>query len=568
MTKTVLKKEIRFAWHMSAGYDKPDLHYVREDITYNDGSIEPHTYLVEDLKRPVYVTKTAYRNHKDKKEFEHKDKLNMQMTTESNLNRTVAGMLNAPHLSSNRSAIKNSPYVYGYDITSTSLIKYGSLKRNDYIQSPYSVAGFDIETNPTTDEILLATIAKNDAIHTSILKKFVANIPDVEYRLKKAIAYYLPEYAETKFEFKVVDTEVDLIRDNFSVANKWKPDFLTIWNMDFDIPKVLNALKRADVSPLDVLCDPDVPRKYRMCKYKQGAAKKVMASGRALPINPALRWHTLMLTAPFYVIDGMCVYRQIRMGSQEEPSYSLNAILTKELNKRKLSFKEADGYTGVKWHLFMQENYPIEYIIYNIYDSLSMLELDAKTKDISCSLPAFAVITDFQKFNSQGRKVTNNSFMFGLSKGRIIGTVPDINRNEDEAEIGDGEDGSGDGDEDEDEDDPSKYKTLDLKGWIQLLPQNLLVHNGLKCLEDYPGVITNIRGITCDIDMVSSYPSCTQVANVSKATCINEVISIKNVPEEVFKEMNLSVCLGNANMLEYGAVMFGLPTLDEIDKYL
>jgi len=61
-------------------------------------------------------------------------------------------------------------------------------------------------------------------------------------------------------------------------------------------------------------------------KYK----KKVTASGQVKPINPALQWHTLILTASFYVIDAMCVYRQLRMAAQEEPS-NLNYILQKEL---------------------------------------------------------------------------------------------------------------------------------------------------------------------------------------------------------------------------------------------
>ena len=32
--------------------------------------------------------------------------------------------------------------------------------------------------------------------------------------------------------------------------------------------------------------------------------------------------------------------------------------------------------------------------------------------------------------------------------------------------------------------------------------------------------------------------------------------------------MNLSICLGNANMLEYFHVMFGMPNMLEIDKFL
>lgn len=559
-----VKKEIRFAWHLPRNsYRDVDLHYVREDITYKDGKVEPKTYLVKDWKRPIYVTKETYRNHTQKKEFEEKDKLNMQMTTQSDINKTAANMLNAPHLSFHADKLKSSPYLYAYDITSTSLIKLSSLRRNNFIQSSYSVASFDIETNPITNEILMATIAFGNKTYTAILSKFIKNIESVEYRLKKAIERYLPNYTNLEFTIKAHDNEVDMLKDIFRVANEWKPVFLSIWNMDFDISRVLYSLDKYNVNPIDVICDQSIPRQYRVCRYKQGLKKKITASGVVKPINPSLQWHTLISTSSFYVIDAMCVYRQLRISQPEKSSYSLDFILQSELGSRKLSFEEAENYKGINWHLFMQEKYPIEYIVYNLYDCLGMLELDNKSKDLSNSLASFAGITDFQKFNSQVRKVTDALFLFGLDKDLIIGTAGRF-KEEEKIDLEDVEDEISE----EDENDPSKYKTLGLKGWIQLLPQNLLIHNGLKCLEEYPDVVTNVRGLTSDLDASSAYPSSVLVGNVSKATCVNELISIEKVPEEVFREQNLGVCLGNPNILEYMSVMFNLPSIDEIDDIL
>lgn len=565
MSKEILRKEIRFAFHLPRTDYREDMHYVKEQVTYKDGTIEPRSFLVKDFQRPVWVTSQAFRNHKEKKEFEDFDKLMKQTAIQSDINKVVAGLLGSPWMASKPDEIKNSPYVYGYDVTSTSLIKYTSLRRNDFVQSNYQLSTFDIETNPETNEILLATITYLDRIHTVILAKFVKNITNLNERVKKALEYYLPDYAKHKLTLAVFDNEVDMLTDVFRVANEWGPDFLAIWNMDFDIPKILEKLKEKNVNPVDVICDPTIPRKYRMCRYKQGIKKKVTASGVVKPINPSLQWHTLISTSKFYVIDAMCVYRQLRMAKQEETSYSLDAILQKELGKRKLKFEEANEYSGLKWHLFMQENYPVEYIIYNIYDCLGMLELDAKIKDLTSTLPSFAAITDFAKFNSNPKKIVDAMFLFGLEKERVIGTVPKQARAEEELEA---EDVPDDDEEDEDEFDVSKYNTLDLKGWIQLLPQNLLLNEGLKVLEEYPDVVTNLRGVVCDQDATAAYPSCTQVANVSKETCVNEIIKIEGVREDTFREMNLSICLGNANMLEYFQVMFGMPSMLEIDKYL
>lgn len=567
--KKIVRKEVRFAIHLPKNDSREDAHYVKEQIWYEGESVPtPKSYIAINFKRPIWVTKNAYRNHKEKKEFEDVDKLNKGYTTQSEINFSVAGLLGTPHLANSIDAIKSSPYVYGYDITSTSLIKYTTLKKNDFIQSPYTVGSFDIETNPDTDEIIIATIAFGKRTYTAVLAKFIRGVSDITYRVKRAIETYLPNYENyyTDLDFKIeaFDNEVDLLKAVFKVANEWAPDFLAIWNMNFDIPMILKRLKYFNVSPSEVICDQSIPRKYRYCRYKEGISKKVTASGVLKPINPSLRWHTLYSTSSFYVIDAMCVYRQLRMAKQEEPSYSLDSILKKELNTQKLKFKEADGYSGLKWHFFMQEKYPVEYIVYNIYDCLSMLELDNKIKDLTTTMPSFAGITDFNKFNSNPKKIVDALFLFGIERGRVIGTVPKLNKKEEEI-VDEDLDKIIEEEDDEDDMDPSKYKTLSLKGWIQLLPQHLLLNEGLKCLEEYPDIVTNVRGVVCDQDASAAYPSCTLVANVSKETCRHEIIKIEGVKEDTFKEMNLSVCLGNANMLEYFTTMFDIPSLLDIE---
>lgn len=564
MAKDIVKKEIRFAIHIPRTDFREDMHYVKQQITYADGSTEPQTFLTKDFKRPIWVTQQAFRNHKEKKEFEEVDRLMRQDVIQSDINKAVAGLLGSPWMASKPDEIKNSPYVYGYDITSTSLIKYTSLKRNDFVQSNYKVSAFDIETDIATREVIVATICFGNRIHSSVLSRFVKNVSNLDKRVHDAVDYYIPKYKDFDITVRTFDNEVDLLTDVFEVANEWGPDFLAIWNMDFDIPRILERLKEKNVNPVDVICDKTVPRKYRICRYKQGIKKKVTASGVVKPINPSLQWHTLISTSKFYVIDAMCVYRQLRMAKQEEPSYALDAILKKEEIGGKLKFKEADAYSGEKWHIFMQENYPVEYIVYNFYDCLGMLELDEKIKDLKSSLPSFAAITDFAKFNSNPKKIVDALFLFGLERDRVIGTVPKQARPEEELEA-DGIE-TDDDEEEDDEYDVKKYNTLDLKGWIQLLPQNLLLAEGLKCLEEYPDVVTNMRGVVCDQDATAAYPSCTQVGNVSKETCVNEIIKIEGVREDIFREMNLSICLGNANMLEYFTVLFDMPTIFEMEE--
>jgi hypothetical protein len=577
LSKEIVRRETRFAVHLPKTDYRDDTHYIKEQVFYNDGTQEPRCFFVKGFERPVWVTSKARQDHKDKKEFEYRDRLLERKCTQSDINRVVAGMLGEPHLANQPNELKSSPYIYGYDQTSTSLIKLQSLRKNNFIQSPYSVSSFDIETDMDTQEVIIATIVFENKAHVNVLTRFVQGFnKDVQERVDIAVEKYLPDNAKSlKVRVTLHDNEVDLLKAVFKTANEWGPDFLAIWNVNYDVKVILARLKLHNVNPVDVICDQSVPRSLRFCRYKEGITKKTTASGKHKPINPSLQWHVLTSTSRFYVIDAMCVYRQIRMAKQEEVNYKLDTILTKVLERGKLKFAEADGYQEGKWHTFMQANYPIEYIVYNIWDCLGMLELDAITKDLSQSFPSGAGMTDFAKYNSNPKKIVDALFLFGLERGQVVGTVGKVNKPEEESvvealETDDIFDGDDDeiGEEDEKVERVEDFEGLGLKGWIQMLQQNLLMNEGLRVLSDFPNVVTNIRGLTWDVDATAAYPTATMVSNASKRTCVNEVINIEGIPPDVFKEQNLSVCLGGTNMLEYWSTMFGMPAIDEIADML
>lgn len=574
-TPTIVKREVRYSVHVprSKYGDSDDIHYVKEKITMSDGSSRPNTYLLKNFERPVWVSKPQHRGHTEKKEFEDIANLTEYKCTQSDINRLVANALETPHLANQPKELKCSPYLYGYDITSTAYLKLLNLLKNKSVQSAYSISTFDIETDLETEEVLLATIAMEGKAYTAVLGRFVAGSVDVQNRIRKALEIYLPQYKDMAYEVKIFDNEVKLLHAVFQVAIKWAPDLMAIWNMDFDIPRVLDRLDRHKVDSRDVLCDPAVPKYYRQCYYKRGITKKVTSSGVVKPIAPSAQWHTLHLTAPFYVIDAMCVYRQLRIAKQEEPSYSLDAILQKELKVTKLKFTQADKYSGKAWHEFMQKYYPIEYIIYNLYDCLSMLELDKKTKDLAYSLPSFAGASDFARFTSNPKKITDALFPFALKRGRVIGTVGKIEDRAMEEEVDDSVDILHDEEEPEyiDDDIPldvKNYRTLNLKDWILTLPQHQLVHEGLCIAAENPALHSNARGMVMDSDVSSAYPSCTLVANVSKETTENELVSMIGIKEKLFREQNLGLIVGPVNAVEYGIKMLNLPTLDQIDKLI
>ncbi len=561
------KVECRFAVHVK---ERPgvncDLHYIKEVVTLKDGTKRPRIRLKENFERPVWFTKPAFRDHKEKKEFEEMGKLEKIMTTESQLCRHLANRLNVPHLAGRRRDLMDSPYIYGADVTSASLIKLQYLKKNNFVQSPYSLCVLDIETgvlDSNWGEILMVTLAMKGKVYTACLKSFVEKTGDTQFRTTKAMEQYLPKYKDWDSELELFDDPVDMLKKTFRVANDWAPDWLVLWNINFDIKEILEYLKKRNVDPIDVLADQDIPRSARYCFYKEGLTKKVTASGKVKPVNPAMQWHTLFLTARFYCIDAMSAYKQKRIAKQEEPSYALDHILNLEIKSRKLTFEEADAYKKKAWHAFMQAYYPIQYIIYNRYDCIGILELDAKTRDLMLDLPSAAGITDFERYSSNPKKIADALFLFAGKKGYIIGVVgKKVEKKVVEVteELEEGDDDEFDDGEEHVED----FKTLSLKDWIITLQSHLLLHEGLCIFSDFPGLITNLRGLVMDVDVKSSYPSATQVGNVSKGTTICELISIEGISEELFREQNLGIICGGTNALEYGEKMFKLPNAIEM----
>jgi hypothetical protein len=237
------------------------------------------------------------------------------------------------------------------------------------------------------------------------------------------------------------------------------------------------------------MSDPKIPKNYRHFKFKKGAATKVTDSGKVTPLKPAERWHSVQTPSSFYWIDAMCSYKQIRTGSGDEPSYALDPILNKHLKIGKLKFEQADKYTGLEWHFIMQKNYPLEYIVYNIFDCVSMEMLDEKTLDLSVQLPMYSGISDFQNFKSQPRRAVDALHFYCLKNDKVIGCTGEDMKDDDDALI------SG------------------LSQWITMLPSHLVYENGLKIIEEHPDIHSSLRMYTGDLDVSASYNDATFISD-------------------------------------------------------
>jgi len=546
ITPTIVSKECRFVVHIPPPQQgMPDLHVVKEVQHMSDGSVKTNLAKISNFQRPYWITKKGCRNHEQKKEWELKEKLIEGRCSQTDLVDSVARSLDQMNFRGNLRKLCKSPYVYGSDILATAIIKKTYQDKYPVVPTKYSVAVFDTETDVLhgTGEIIMATITYKSTVFTAVVKSFVEGHADVANRVDRLMDKYLGKYVEKrklKCELVLCDSPIEAIKACFIKAHQLKPDFLAIWNLSFDIEKVIDACHKSGVDIADIFSDPSIPKEYRYFKYAKGPTQKVTASGQATPIKPAAQWHTVICPSSFYVIDAMCSFKHIRIGQPEKQSYSLDFILNDTLGIRKLNFKEADSYVKLQWHEFMQSRHPLEYIIYNRFDCISIEELDEKTCDLSLTLPLFSGFSDFTNFKSQPRRTVDNLHYFCLTKGQVIGST--------------GSDTATDMD----------LETVGNDGWIITLPAHLVADNGLKIIEEYPQISTNIRVHIGDLDVSAAYPNNQCVFNVSKETTKGEIVSIEGIDLYTQKMEGINLSGGVTNAVGFCQKMFNFPSLDDL----
>lgn len=556
---TSAKYECRFATYVDPPEDgMPDLHVVK--LTKHENGVRtPEIKLIYDYNRPFWTVRKGQQNYKQHREWIEIDKTIEGKSTQSKLVQNAARALGMPWFKGNLKKLSESPYLFGSDILSTAVIKKEYLDKYPEFQTSYTVAVADTETDVVngTGEIIMMSITSKTKVFTAITRDYVGTFPNFKESFAEKMHLYLGEVIKDRkieFELVIVDSAFDVVKACLNVAHELKPDLLAFWNIDFDIKKIMSACEKAGVDPKDIFSDPIVPPNYRFFKYKQGPKQKVTASGLVTPIKPAAQWHTVYSTSSFYMVDAMCIYKHVRVGKQEEQSYALDAILNKNLGIRKLKFKEADHLTRLKWHQFMQMNHKVEYAVYNVFDCISVEILDEKTTDMSLTFPLFSGFSDFENFKSQPRRAVDKLHYFALDNKRVISATEPSNKNKPE-EVPD----------DDDEAIAEKLDTLSLNGWIITLPAHLVADNGLRCIEEDPNMVTNIRAFVGDLDVSASYPNGGAVFNISKETTRKEMGKIPGIDEYTQRMQGINLISGgHVNAVEYCTNMFNFPPLTEM----
>ena len=546
----ILGREVRHVSYTKAVDGMSDLLVAKEYLHLKDGSRVPNLHMVKDFQRKFWVSRPGRRQeHKDKLQWDSLNNLLEYTTAEHEMSAKIHRALGSYGRDRGMYQNSQSPYLYGSGIKAQCLLKDDYMTKYEKFISPRStMAVLDIETDVLhgTGEPILVTVTFKDKVFTGIKRSYLKATAEHdehnETLIMKRLNDLLSEQVEKrglKFELFFADEASDICAEAIKRAHAWEPDFVAIWNLDFDIPKMVKAMERGGCHLPDVFSDPRVPYQYRSFNYNAGPTVKTTHTGRTTPVPIEKRWPVVDAPSSFYWIDAMCLYARLRIAGGREESYALDAVMNKHINMGKLKFTETDHLSKLDWHIEMQKNYKFEYIAYNIFDCIGMELLDEKTGDIGYAFSALCDRSDFSDFKSDPTQISDAMHFHCLKHGHVFGT---------------------NGGDIRDENDTFVVKP---KGWIVTLDAFLAQHIGLDLIEGLPNHQTQISIHCADLDIEGTYPTEQEATNACKETTIREIVKIEGITEIEMREIGVNLSAGETNACSIATTVYKVP--DKID---
>jgi hypothetical protein len=541
-----------------------DVHIVNV-ISHYDNEMKRETGIIENFERPFYITKSFYRDHKQYKESECLSRLNKYYSTESDLANNIMkrlGRRKYKHISMydiNKSELNR--FVYGTIDSETIIKNLYKEKCNKF--TPYEIAYIDIENNPDTEVISLVTFAIKE---NGIIKSYtVINNEEIKVDIDITKQLYYDNITEAMPNVKAEDielhlyklkNEVEMLETLFEIIddNAYKFDYLTGWNVFYDISMIAKALYKYGLDPKDYF-GKRIPEKYRFFKLIED--KKDYGG------KPYQAWHIYKISAPYIVVDMMATYFYNRRTSNVvKGGLGLDNVMLRVLGFGKLKLVDLD-LPNKDWHLQMAKKYPNEYTAYNIHDVLLMLFKNETDNDLSIKLPTLLGHTVINNYDKATVRSYTDLYYYYLKENRVLGNTRNL--------------------------DWKDFKSLGKNKWvvnvdlskidtgssINIYNDNITVDKGKNMLMDeygykYTSGIYNSRifGYVDDIDVTSAYPSAIGALNLSPDTVMREVIDIEDIDKEEFKEQNIELLTGVSSYLNYNNVMLNRPTVRDIDIFM
>ena len=422
----------------------------------------------------------------------------------------------------------------------------------------------------------------------------------------KRFAHKFNENDEIPFEYRsfAADTELDLIKWIFRCIHAEKTDAIGIWNIDYDIPHILTRIEELGGDVLSIISSPDVPKDLRRVFYK---CDNVVNKQKAHITD---RWHQFISTCWSNFYCAMATYARVRKASGREVFYSLEYIANKVLGVGKNKFNkvldeciykdvyaldeygalsllvsreqlEKGGYTFVNGkHIYdvheiglpvVDENgntvisqehinnglydsdytrlmnaedthdemqrfrYP-EYAAYCVCDTL-LPQLMAWINNDYGTVNGLIGAANWWDFDKQSAMLRNVFFQAFKANGKIIGTANESMESEFDAKMG--------------------------KAGGTVLSSANVMNVGLFSVTEFP-IESLVHIYVSDIDAGSMYPTCAEIANISRETKISTVIGIDGCNVNDIEAVFNCIASPVENICIVGESVFNLPSYTEM----
>jgi len=583
------KKEFKFAFHIPIKEDAngrqitEDAHIIKYIEHNDDGTSKPKLVLIKNYKRPFWITKKFYRNHKQRKEAEDIDKLDKFYSTESELGNSICKALKKPKFKKmSRYDVKQMPesiYVYGSDISSVSMIHHEFKQRCDII-TPYRIGILDIE-NSTDGEDRISLISyvfsKDDRIQVYLYgnKKEIPTVYDYERKVETVLKQGLPDELPDGIDFDKIDIHIKLFKDEITtitsimdIVHNSNIDILSGWNFLHDVKTMAKRAEFFGVEPKVLYSDKSIPYNYKHFKIIEGPKTKKKQDGSTSSIPFEEIWNTFESSASFIMIDAMALYNFIRSQDPKiQGGYGLDNVLKKSINIGKLKVKSIENVTPKVWHDRMLLERPVEYGGYAIWDSLGLYAKNLKDHDLDFTLPLLSGISPFSSFNSNPSKIYDDFFLFYLNERKILCSFGNV---EDFESLG------------------RRHWTVTLNLWkidsnfsTPIIDEELNRDSYTNRYNDELSLLRKLGYgfedrifdsrffvLNFDLDVTSAYPTAILVLNVSTDTVTREVIKIDGIEKETMKILNLELMTGVIGHIKYGCEMHNLPDTFELEEII
>ena len=524
---------------------------VKVNKHMSDGSIVPDMMHFKNFERDFFVTKKSKRNHKQKKSIESIDNLERFKCRQIDLKRSVARALGFHNgFTGKFKSLCRSPYIYGTDLSTPVIIKNRFKKLYPDAITENKIAVLDIETDVVngTEEPILCSITSGNKAFIAYTHDYAKSHDDPEKAYMDAINLYVGDYVKTRnieIEFYRGKNAGDICAAAIKKHHDWMVDFVVIWNISFDVGKIMPCLVKYDYNPADVFSHPSVEPKFRKAVWIPGKEEKEKynsTSGKVVKMRIPVeqRWHVLDTPSNACWLCGMAVYYQLRKASGQESEYNLNYILNKNLKLTKLKF-EATAHLedSLHWHVVMQKNHRPEYVAYNLFDDISVELLFEKLGDFKSAVSVLIGSSEYYRFDSQTRLISDDLQMVYRDRGYICCGVSD-----------------------EMEDELDKH-VCSKDGWITTLASHLCHDNGVPFFDKDP-LNSEIRLWVYDVDAKATYPSEGIACNIAQETTRVEFNKMAGLSSDEQRSVGINLTGGANNAAELLSVAYGMPSFDDV----